>query len=210
MFQDRRDAGRQLAALVDDLRDAHPVVLGLPRGGVVVAAVVAEALDAQLDVIVVRKIGMPGHSEYAVGALGEGGVRVLDEALIARLGLEASAIARVEADEGRTLEHRGAVLRAEHPMIDLTGRTALIVDDGLATGATARAACLAARARGAARIVLAVPCAPRHAVHELGEADEVRSVILSEAFGAVGQFYARFDQTTDSEVLALLRESRIA
>jgi predicted phosphoribosyltransferase len=208
MFRDRSDAGRQLAVLVDDLRDAHPVVLGLPRGGVVVAAAVAEALDAQLDVIAVRKIGMPGHSEYAVGALAEGGVRVLDEPLIARLGLETAAIAEVEADERRALDQRIALLRAEHSMIDLTGRTALIVDDGLATGATARAACLAARARGASRIVLAVPCAPRHAVHERGEADEVRSVILSEAFGAVGQFYARFDQTTDSEVLALLRESR--
>ncbi len=210
MFRDRTDAGRQLAVLVDDLRNAHPVVLGLPRGGVVVAAAVAAALDAELDVIVVRKIGMPGHSEYAVGALGEGGVRVLDEHLIARLGLEASAIARVEADERRALDQRIATLRAEHSMIDLTGRTVIIVDDGLATGATARAACLAARARGATRIVLAVPCAPRHAVHELAEADEVRSVILSEAFGAVGQFYARFDQTTDSEVLALLREARTA
>jgi putative phosphoribosyl transferase len=206
MFRDRGDAGRQLAELVDDLRDVHPVVLGLPRGGVVVAAAVAAALDADLDVIVVRKIGMPGQAEYAVGALGEGGVRVLDQHLMAQLGVEQRAIDRVERDEQEALDRRVTVLRERRPIIDLTGRTAIIVDDGLATGATARAACLVARARGAARIVLAVPCAPRDAVEKVREADELRAVILSDSFRAVGQFYRVFEQTSDAEVLALLAE----
>lgn len=208
MFRDRDDAGRELALLVDDLRGEHPVVLGLPRGGVPVAAIVARALDAPLDVIVAHKIGLPGHAEYAVGAIGEGGVRLLDADLTRRTGVDADALARVEADERRALDRRVAMLRAEHPAVDLTGRMALIVDDGLATGATARAACLVARARGARRVVVAVPCAPRDAARDVPEADEFRSVILSEGFGAVGQFYADFAQVTDTEVVALLRASR--
>lgn len=208
MFRDREDAGQQVAELVADLRDERPVVLGLPRGGVPVAAIVARALDAPLDIIVVRKIGVPGQPEFAVGALGEGGVRLLDERLVARLGLQPYALARVEDEERRELNRRVSSLRREHPIIELTGRTALIVDDGLATGATARAACLVARARGAARVVVAVPCAPSDAGRDLVEADELRSVILSDAFGAVGQFYAEFAQTSDAEVRELLRAAR--
>lgn len=209
-FRDRHDAGRQLAELVSDLRDEHPVVLGLPRGGVPVAAIVAQALDAPLDVIVVRKIGMPGHPEYAIGALGEGGVRVLDDQLVARLGCEPRAVASVEVAERGELDRRVAVIRSAHPNIDLAGRTALIVDDGLATGATVRAACLVARARGAARVVVAVACAPSDAADDVPEADEVRAVIVSDAFRAVGQFYRDFAPTSDAEVLALLKAAREA
>ncbi|MBX9470433.1 phosphoribosyltransferase [Microcella sp.] len=208
MFRDRIDAGEQVARLVADLRDENPVVLGLPRGGVPVAAVVAQALDAPLDVIIVRKIGVPGEPEYALGALGEGGVRVLDERLVDRLRLDPLQVARVEDEERSELARRVTALRGEHPMVELSGRTALIVDDGLATGATARAASQVALARGASRVVVAVPCAPRDAALGLPEADELRSVILSEAFGAVGQFYAHFDQVSDTEVVDLLRRAR--
>lgn len=207
MFRDRIDAGQQVARLLADLRDENPVVLGLPRGGVPVAAIAAQALDAPLDVIIVRKIGVPGQPEYALGALGEGGVRVLDDRLVARLGIDSHQVARVEDEERRELARRVAALRGDHPMVELTGRTAVIVDDGLATGATARAASQVARARGASRVVVAVPCAPSDAARDLPEADELRSVILSQAFGAVGQFYARFDQVSDAEVVALLRQA---
>ncbi len=208
MFRNRDDAGWQLADVVVDLRDDHPVVLGLPRGGVPVAAIVARALNAPLDVIIVRKIGVPGHPEFAVGAIGEGGVRLLDEALSSRLHIDPHALARVEDDERRELDRRVLALRNEHAAVDLNDRTALIVDDGLATGATARAACLVARARGAERVIVAVPCAPDEAARDLPEADELRSVILSRSFSAVGKFYANFDQVSDAEVLALLREAR--
>jgi len=208
MFDDRFDAGRQVAQLVGDLRDEHPVVLGLPRGGVVVAAVVAAALDSALDIVVVRKIGVPSQPELAIGALAEGGVRVLDERLVERLGLDLREVARVEAHEQTALERRRVELRRERPMVDVSGRTALIVDDGLATGATARAACISARLRGAEKVVLAVPCASRRAAADLTEADDVRAVVNSDAFGAVGQFYARFDQTSDAEVVHLLRAAR--
>lgn len=208
MFRDRIDAGEQVARLVADLRDEHPVVLGLPRGGVPVAAIVAQALDAPLDVIIVRKIGVPGQPEFALGALGEGGVRVLDERIIDRLRLDPHQVARVEDDERRELARRVIALRGDHPVAELTGRTALIVDDGLATGATARAASQVALARGASRVVVAVPCAPHDAARDLPEADELRSVILSQAFGAVGQFYAHFDQVSDAEVVDLLRRAR--
>lgn len=210
MFRDRTDAGQQVAQMVVDLRDEKPVVLGLPRGGVPVAAIVARELHAPLDVIVAHKIGVPGHAEFAVGALAEGGVRLIDDGLVSRLRIDPYALARVEDEERRELDRRVASLRAVRPAIDLTGRTAVIIDDGLATGATARAACLSARARGASRVVVAVPCAPHDAARDLPEADELRSVILSEAFGAVGQFYAVFDQVNDAEVVALLREAREA
>lgn len=204
MFRDRQDAGEQLAALLDSVELASPVVLALPRGGVPVAAVVAEALDAPLDVIVVRKLGMPGHREFALGAIAEGGARVLDDALVERSRVSRGALDAVEREERDELDRRVASLRRVRPAVDLRGRDAVIVDDGLATGATARAACLAARERGAARVVLAVPCAPRHAASSVPEADGLVVVESSSVFGAVGQFYADFAQVDDAVVLDLL------
>lgn len=204
MFRDRDDAGRQLAEALQDVRGEHPVVLALPRGGVPIAAIVARALDAPLDLVVVRKIGAPGHAEYAMGAIAEGGVRVLDDDLVRRLGVGVAVLDRREAAERAELDRRVERYRRGRPSIDLTGRVVIVVDDGLATGATARAACLAARARGARRVVLAVPCAPRDVDALVPEADEVLSLIRSEAFAAVGQFYADFSQVDDAEVLAAL------
>ena len=157
VFDNRVDAGKRLAARLRHLAESDPVVLGLPRGGVPVAAEVAKALNAPLDVIVVRKLGLPFQPEVAMGAIGEGGVRVLDPALIARAGVSAAELAQVEETERATLESRSARFRRGRERADLTGRTVVIVDDGIATGATARAACEVARRLGATRVILAVP-----------------------------------------------------
>lgn len=204
MFRDRADAAAQLVPELRALQLERPVVLALPRGGVPIGAVVARALGAPLDLIVVRKLGAPHHPEYAMGAIAENGVRVIDERIVRSLGVSQSELARVEHDERAELERRVLRYRAGRPREDLTGATALVVDDGLATGATARAACLSARARGAARVVLAVPCAPRDVDEVVPEADLVVCPLRAEAFFAVGQFYARFDQVDDAEVLAAL------
>ncbi|GHF42789.1 putative phosphoribosyltransferase [Deinococcus metalli] len=207
-FRDRSDAGEQLAA---HLRGRHgwpdTVVLGLPRGGVPVAAAVAHAIGVPLDVCVVRKLGSPGNEELAVGAVAPGGVRWLNHDLIRRLGVTAAALADTEARERQELRRRERVYRAGRPPLTLTGRTALLVDDGLATGATMRAAVLAARALGAARTVVAVPVAAPDVCGDLRAlADEVVCVLTSPALRAVGQFYASFPQTTDAEVMDALRE----
>ncbi len=208
MFRDRDDAGRQVAVAVADLRSDSPVVLGLPRGGVPVAAVVAAALDAPLDIIVARKLGVPGQPEYALGAIAEDGVRVLDSRLVASLGLSLRDLVELEERERAELRRRVDVLRAVAAPLSLRDRVVLIVDDGVATGATVRAACRCAVARGAARVIVAVPCAPARMTAADLEADEVRVVESSAAFGAVGQFYAAFDQADDSTVVALLRAAR--
>src|SRR3954449_3324580 len=159
-FADRADGGRRLASLLAHLRDEHPVVLALPRGGVPVAYEVARALGAPLDVILVRKLGVPVQPELAMGALGEDGVRVLNGDVLRSAGVTAAELAAVEAGQRAELERRTTGLRRRWPRIDLAGRTVIIVDDGIATGATARAACTVARAHGAARVVLAAPVAP--------------------------------------------------
>lgn len=210
MFRDRDDAGRALALILGDLRPEHPVVIGLPRGGVPVAAVVADALDASLDVIVVRKVGVPGAPEFAVGALAEESVRILDAALVARLGIPVGDVEAVERHESAVLAERSRALHRIAPAVPLEDRTAVIVDDGLATGSTARAACRAARARGARRVIVAVPCAPSDARAAALEADELRAVETSSAFGAVGQFYADFSAVEDETVAELLRAARAA
>ncbi|MFC9793107.1 alpha/beta family hydrolase [Streptomyces sp. NPDC127584] len=211
LFSDRTDAGRQLAALLDHLRTHDVVVLGLPRGGVPVAAEVADALDAPLDVCLVRKLGVPRQPELAMGALGEGGVRVVNERILAETGVGARDLAAVERREHVELDQRADRYRGSRPSVPLEGRTVLIVDDGLATGATALAACRVVRARGAARIVLAVPVAPRGWKARLGgEADETVSVHAPEAFSAIGQFYGDFGQTPDAEVVACLDRIRAA
>ncbi len=179
--------------LLAPLRDEHPVVLALPRGGVPVAAEVARALGAPLDVIVVRKLGLPFQPELGFGAIGEGGVRLIDSDLVRRAGLTERDIARVEAAEHRELTRRVRQYRDGRAPIAIEGRTVIIVDDGLATGATARTAVQIARARGARRILLAVPVAPLETIRELqADADQVVSVVTPPHFVAVGLWYRDF------------------
>ena len=204
-FRDRRDAGQQLGARLRYLRDEHPVVVGLPRGGVPVAFEVARALDAPLDVIVVRKLGVPVHPELGMGAVGEDGVRVLTDDVVRQAGVSPSAIAAVEARERLEVERRAQLYRRGRPMIPLAGRTVVVVDDGIATGGTARAALEVARAHGARRVVLAVPVAARESVQELaGVADEVVVLATPFPFYAVGEWYTQFSPTPDDDVVMLL------
>jgi putative phosphoribosyl transferase len=183
----------------------RPVVLGLPRGGVPVAAPVAAALDAPLDVILVRKLGVPQQPELAMGAIGEDGVRVLNHEVLTAAAVGEDQLAAVEQAERAELEDRAVRFRQGRARVPLEGRTAIVVDDGIATGSTARAALRVARAHGAAEVVLAVPVAPPRACEAMrSEADEVICLEQPARFGAVGQFYRDFDQTTDAEVVALL------
>ncbi|RAG81264.1 phosphoribosyltransferase [Streptacidiphilus pinicola] len=211
VFADRRQAGRRLAVCLEDLRGEDLVVLGLPRGGVPVAAEVAARLDAPLDVVVVRKLGVPQQPELAMGAIGEGGVRVLSPEIIREAGASQAALDRVEREERAELERRVRRYRGDRPPVDVAGRTAVVVDDGIATGATAQAACRIVRAQGAARIVLAVPVAPRGiAAAFRGLAEEVVVADTPTWFAAIGQFYADFTQTTDAEVLDCLERATSA
>ena len=212
MFRDRREAGQ---ALGDALRDRFQegqddphdgaVVLGLPRGGVPVAAEVAHALAAPLDVIVVRKVGAPFQPEFAIGAIGEGGVRVFNEDAM-RAGVSIEDFARVEVRERAELQRRALAYRENRERVSLADRTAIIVDDGVATGSTAAAACRVARALGARRVVLAAPVAARAAVDLLRSvADDIVTVATPADFRAVGEWYRDFAPTTDQEVIELLR-----
>ncbi|MCU1437254.1 MAG: phosphoribosyl transferase [Naasia sp.] len=205
MFRDREDAGGRLAELVAHLRLPDPVILGLPRGGVPVAARVARRLGAPLDVLLVRKLGAPGYPEYAMGAIGERGVRVVRPAVLQALSVGADELAAIEGRERGELGRRAERYRGGRPPLDLTGRCAVVVDDGVATGATAEAACSVARLLGARETVLATPVAPADWVEALGEAaDEYVAVEEAEAFASVGRFYARFEQVSDEEVVRLL------
>lgn len=211
MFQDRRDAGRQLARLLTDEVTATgpPVIVGLARGGLPVAAEAADALAAPLDVLVARKLGVPWQLELGMGAIAEGGGMVLNEALIAEVGLDASGVAAVRVREQQELERRVRRYRAGRSPVPVAGRTVILVDDGLATGYTAWAAILALRARGASRVVLAVPVAPRNSVRLLSAvADRVVSVAQPDPFMAIGQFYDDFSQTSDEEVGRILSAPR--
>lgn len=208
VFRDRDDAGERLGAALGALRAADPVVLGLPRGGVPVAARVAQALGAPLDVIVVRKLGAPMQPELAAGAIGEDGVRVVNDDVMRMTGTTRADLLRTEEQERQVLERRVRGLRAVRPRESLEGRTALLVDDGIATGATMRAAVQVARAHGARRVVVAAPVAPPEVVDMLARiTDEV--VVLDEPgnFEAVGKWYRHFDVVTDEQVVDLLRES---
>jgi predicted phosphoribosyltransferase/dienelactone hydrolase len=205
MFQDRSEAGRILAQHLEAHRTNHPVVLGIARGGVVVAAEVARALDAPLDVLVVRKLGVPWHPELGFGALAEEGVVVLNDPLIGELALSPEDVEAVTRAERAELERRVTRYRGGRAPLDLNHRTAIVIDDGIATGSSVRAALEAVRRRGPARLVLAVPVAPPRVVRELrDDADEVVVVESLEPFFAVGQFYEDFPQTTDDEVAGLL------
>lgn len=206
-FRDRVEAGRMLAARLATERLNDPVVLGLPRGGVPVAAEVAAALDAPLDVLVVRKLGVPGQPEVAMGAVGEGGAIVRNDEVIALARVTADAFAAAEARERAEVEQRVRRFRGGSAAVDLHGRTAVVVDDGVATGATARAACAIARARGAAQVVLAVPVAAPDVLEQFAEADDVVCLSAPQGFMAVGMHYLDFRQTDDSEVMALLRQA---
>lgn len=210
-FANRTDAGRQLAARLLEWHDENPVVLGLPRGGVPVAAEIAKILHARLDVVPVRKLGVAYQPELAFGAIGEGGVRVIEHETLKSVGMLKSEAAEVETCEERALRARVHHLRAIHPAVPLWGKTAIVVDDGIATGATAKAACLSVRRRGAARVVLAVPVAPVGWTDNIGDAaDRCVSVAEEPHFLGVSQFYADFAQVSDDEVDRLLIDSRVA
>ncbi|RBY79834.1 phosphoribosyltransferase [Geodermatophilus sp. TF02-6] len=205
-FQDRRDAGRQLGRRLAPMAGRDVVVLGLPRGGVPVAAEVARALGAPLDVVLVRKLGLPRRPELAMGAVGEDGVTVVNDDVL-RIGrVEEATFTEAERRERAELERRARHFRGDRSRVPLEGRTAVVVDDGIATGATARAACAVVRAHGAARVVLAAPVGSPTAVREIApEVDELVCLETPDRFTAVGQAYADFRPTDDEEVLELLR-----
>jgi predicted phosphoribosyltransferase len=205
MFADRRDAGRRLAALVRTCHPRDPVVIGLPRGGVVVASEVAVALGAPLDVLCVRKLGCPWQPELGIGALAEGGIRVVNDRLVQELGIGSALLEEVTDRESQELARRVGLYRGERAPREVTGRTVVIVDDGLATGYTARAALLAVKERGAGRTILAVPVAPAEEVAAFsGAADDVVFVDVEPWLAAVGDAYEDFSPTSDAEVVALL------
>jgi putative phosphoribosyl transferase len=204
IFKDRVDAGRQLGRRLAELRGQDVVVLGLPRGGVPVAFEVAAALDAPLDVIVVRKLGLPYQPELAMGAIGEGGTRVLEDQVLSHSRVGEDELQAVEEHERSVLENRVARFRMGRSRQDLTGRIAVIVDDGIATGSTARVACRVARKMGAARVIMAVPVAPAETLTSLTEPDEVVCLATPPKFTAVGYHYRDFSPTEDEEVVLLL------
>ncbi|MFI6769185.1 phosphoribosyltransferase family protein [Streptomyces sp. NPDC050355] len=208
LFTDRTDAGQRLAEALRHLEGEEPVVLGLPRGGVPVAFQVARALKAPLDVIVVRKLGVPYQRELGFGAIGEGGVRVISDDIVRRGRLDQSDVDSVEKAEEAELVRQAHRFRAGRPRLHLEGRTAIVVDDGIATGATAAAACEVVRAQGATRVVLAVPVAPPDAADRLrSKADEFVCLSTPFGFAAVGEWYQDFSQTPDAEVVSLLERA---
>jgi putative phosphoribosyl transferase len=209
IFTDRSDAGRRLAARLEHLRGQDVVVLGLPRGGVAVAFEVARELGAPLDVILVRKLGVPSQLELAMGAIGEGGVRVLNRNVIRRARVGDAELASVQQRERVELLRQVARFRGDRPPIPLAGRTAVVVDDGIATGSTARAACEVVLAQGARRVVLAVPVAPPGWERRFQAiADELVCLARPYPFDAVGCSYQNFRPTRDDEVVRCLDRAR--
>lgn len=210
-YASREDAGRHLARVASHLRNAHrPLVLALPRGGIPVARELALALDAPLDVLVVRKLGVPWHPELAMGAIAEGGFRVLNEDVVRRGGIGDDAIEAVEARERRELARRATLLRAGAARIELPGRTAVIVDDGMATGATVAVACAAARAGGAESVIVAVPVASPEAARRVAPvADELLCPWIPRDTDSVGAAYEDFHQLEDDEAVRILHDRRL-
>ena len=205
IFRDRRDAGRRLAKALEKYRGEDVVVLALPRGGVPVGYEIAEALGAPLDVFLVRKLGVPGHEELAMGAIASGGVRIINRDVVEAIGIADWEIDAAAGREGQELERREKAYRGDRPAPDLTGKTAILVDDGLATGASMRAAVKALRNMKPARIVVAVPTAAPETCRAFeAEVDEVICAITPEPFWAVGAWYEDFTQTTDEEVRDLI------
>jgi putative phosphoribosyl transferase len=208
-FRDRIHAGQELAKLVRAHRSANPLVIGLPRGGVPVAFEVARALDADLDVWIVRKLGAPMQPELGMGAVAEGGEPFVDEELVAELGVSRKTLKQIIAAKNDEVRQRQVTLRRGAPPPDVAGRTVIVVDDGIATGGTVRAALRAIRARGPAKLVLAVPIASRDKLEDLArEVDEIVCVEPRETMFAVGEGYDDFEQTSDDEVVDLLERAR--
>ena len=210
-FQDRREAGRRLAQALARFAPAHPLVLALPRGGVPVAFEVAKALDAELDLLFVRKIGAPGYKELGLGAVVEGvePQLVLNEDVVRQLGPNPNYIRAELRRQLAEIERRRRAYMGGAPPIEMPRRTVIVVDDGIATGGTVRAALRGVRKNHPARLILAVPVAPGDSIAELaGECDEIICLAQPEPFYAVGPHYAVFDQTSDDEVIRLVRESR--
>jgi putative phosphoribosyl transferase len=205
LFRNRLHAGSLLAERLLELRGDSPVILGLPRGGVVVAEPIASALGAQLDVIIVRKLGVPYQPELAMGAIGEGGVKVLENSVVSAARLEPAQIELVEMREKAVLESRIAQYRQWRPAIPLEGRPTVIVDDGIATGATVRAACQVAAGRGVASVTVAVPVATREAIRRIRQVcDDVICLETPARFAAIGLFYADFAPVEDDQVRRIL------
>jgi predicted phosphoribosyltransferase len=208
-FQNRSEAGRLLAEKLERYKDLPDVlVLALPRGGVPVAYAVAKALNAPLDVFIVRKLGVPGQEELAMGALASGGILALNHSLIRQLQIPQSAIDAAATREAEELRRRELLYRGDKTPLDVSGRTVILVDDGLATGSTMKAAVAAVRRQEPAKIIVAVPTAPAETCEELQcDADEVICAVTPEPFYAVGQWYVNFEQTTDAEVTELIRRA---
>ncbi|MDQ4040013.1 MAG: hypothetical protein M3313_17095 [Actinomycetota bacterium] len=209
-FADRTEAGRGLAAALQHLRGDDVIVCGLPRGGVPVAYEVAAALEAPLDVIVVRKLGFPGQPELAMGAVGEGGARFIDAETVRRAGLTAEQLHEIEHRASAEVQQRARGFRDGRDRIERDGRTVVVIDDGLATGSTARAACQVARFEGAARVILAVPVAPSGWTTRMGAtADEYVCLESPHYMLAVGNWYQDFSATTDEEVVSCLSKGQM-
>jgi predicted phosphoribosyltransferase len=208
-FRDRFEAGRRLATALEHYAGRpNLLVLALPRGGVPVGYEVASALPAPLDVMLVRKLGVPGHEELAMGAIASGGVRVISNDVVAALGIPDRAIATIAAHEEHELERRNQLYRGDRQPPDVRGKTVILVDDGLATGSTMRAAVAALKAQGPERLVVAVPVAAPETCEALSrEVDEVVCARAPERFFAVGNWYVDFSQTSDAEVRGLLRRA---
>jgi putative phosphoribosyl transferase len=207
-FKDRDDAGRSLARALFDYRNSDAVVLGIPRGGVPVAYRVASELGMPLDVIIVRKLGVPGQPEVAMGAVGEDGVLIVNQDVLAAVSVSEAELAREVADERREVVDRAGRLRGDAQPQPLTGRTAIIVDDGVATGATTRAACEVARAHGASKVVLAVPVGAADTLAALRTvADDVVCLSVPRHFWAVGEAYEDFSQVPDRDVVAMIERA---
>jgi putative phosphoribosyl transferase len=208
IFVDRQEAGRQLAEALSGLKGEDVVVLGIPRGGVVVAAEVARAHGWPLDTVIPRKVRAPGNPELGLGAIAPG-VRVLDQRMLDMMGVSESYLEREIAEEEREIERRSEAYRRGRPAVDVKDKVAVVVDDGIATGGTATAAVRWAKAEGAAKVILGVPVAPAEGVRNLSrEADEVVCLETPEPFYAVGQWYQEFPQTSDEEVVHILDQAR--
>lgn len=209
-FESRVDAGKALAELFADLRDRDDtLVLGLPRGGVPIAAEVARAINAPLDVVLVRKIGVPGREELAMGAIASGDELVLDDELIAAFDVSDEQLQQVLTREGEVLRKREQLYRGDRPLPDLSGKTVLIIDDGLATGSTMRVAILAVKAQNPDHVLVGIPVGPPDRVAEIGrEVDRIECVSSPPGFRAVGQWYRDFRPTADEDVIDLLKNQR--
>lgn len=209
LFRDRTDAGRRLAARLERYRDEEPLVLALPRGGVPVGFEIARALGAPLDVFISRKLGAPGQPELGIGAVAQGGMRVLNERIVRRLGIPEDYLEHITRRERAEVERRLRLLRGDRPEPEVRGRTAILVDDGLATGVTAMAAIAALKSRSPRRIVLAVPvCAAPTAKMMRMEVEDLVSLQTPEDLYAIGFWYEDFEQVPDETVISLLERAR--